>query len=146
LSAFLVLTVLAVIAAALATAYCLYVALLYAGVWVRWHGDGPRVLVVTSNSPYWGERIEAELLPRLPVSSVVVNWSDRKHWSKQALTTKLFNHFLGSIEHTPSVIVFHPWQRAEVFRFYSAYKQYKRGDPEPLDRLEAQLLASLRRA
>ena len=125
-------------------AYGIYTVLLYLLVWISWCRKGPRVLVVYSRSPHWQDRFESYLIPQLPTSSIVINWSDRKQWSRYSLRTRVFNCFLGSFAHTPSVIVFRPFHRARIFRFFEAYKSFRHGNPAPVLEMEAALLKAVR--
>ena len=73
------LVLLAIIACAI-TALLLHLAL-----WLAWAPFGRRVLFVYSDSPVWRPYIEENLLPRLPRRSVILNWSDRRHWNRWTL-------------------------------------------------------------
>src|SRR5688500_7316053 len=64
-----------------AGAYILWAFMLHLLVLVLWVPRGHRVLVVYSNSPHWKLYFEERLLPRLGSSCVVLNWSERRHWS-----------------------------------------------------------------
>jgi hypothetical protein len=121
-------------------AYGIYTALLYLTIWAVWCRNGPRVFISYSRSPHWQERFENVLIPQLPSSSIIVNWSDRKTWPRFSLRTLAFEHYLGNIAHTPSVIVFKPLRRAQVFRFFEAYKIFKHGNDVPVLELESALL------
>jgi len=125
--------------------YGIYLALLYFAVWIRWCAQGARTFVVYSRSPHWQERFETHLIPMLPTNAIVVNWSDRKSWRRLSLTTQVFNSFLGAYNHTPSAIIFRPFRRAKVIRFYEAYMSYKHGNPTPVLALESELLDSVAR-
>ena len=119
----------------------IYMAILYLAVWLRWCRNGTRVFVVYSRSPHWQARFEQQLLPSLPRSAIIVNWSDRNSWRGCSLATHVFNNFLGRFEHTPSVIVFRPFRRAKIVRFYKAYQSFKHGNAEPVLALESELLS-----
>ncbi len=120
--------------------YFTYSAMLYLAVWLLWCKSGPRVFLVYSRSPHWHAHIEDTLLPNLPPSVVVLDWSDRGTWSHWSLGVRVFHHFLGYREHTPSVIVFRPLRRARIFRFFEAFQEFKHGNNEPLHKLEAECL------
>lgn len=121
----------------------LWSAFLYLAVWTTWCRKGPRVFVSYSRSPHWQARFEEFLIPRLPSTAIVVNWSDRKAWPRLSLRRLVFENFLGNLAHTPSVIVFRPFRRAQVFRFYEAYKRFKRGDQSQVLEQEAWLLRTI---
>lgn len=120
--------------------YGVHTALLHVVVWAAWCRNGSRVFVSYSRSPHWQSRFETVLLPQLPPSTIIVNWSDRKTWSRVSLRTLVFEHFLGKVAHTPSAIVFKPFRSARVFRFHQAYKSFKRGNPLPVHEQESALL------
>jgi hypothetical protein len=122
--------------------YFLFRGYLYLAVWLFWCFRGRHVLFVYSRSPNWELHIEHDVIPRLPPSSVVLNWSDRRAWSRRSLEANVFGHFLGDREHTPSAIIFRPFHRARVFRFHEAFLEAKHGKHEQLDRLEREFLVA----
>ena len=70
--------------------------MLYALVWLWWIGRARRrVLFVYSDSPNWKEYLEANILPKLPANTVVLNWSNRAQWPKFSLPVRLFRCFRG---------------------------------------------------
>jgi hypothetical protein len=58
--------------------YGLYGLILHLYIWLTWSIPGRRILFVYSNSPVWKDYIEAEILPRLPKTGLVLNWSEPK--------------------------------------------------------------------
>lgn len=117
-----------------------YSVILYLAIWLVWCRSGARALLVYSRSPHWQTHIENIFLPKLPSSTIVLNWSDRSTWPRWSLSVRAFNHFLGYREHTPSVIVFRPFRRAKVFRLFEAFQEFKHGNSEPLQNLETECL------
>lgn len=115
---------------------------LYLAIWLFWCTRGKYILLTYSRSPHWQSHIEQELLPRLPAGTVVLNWSERKLWSRWSLAASAFHHFLGDREHTPSAIIFQPLQRALIFRFHEAFLEAKHGDSAKLNKLESEFLAA----
>ena len=107
-------------------------------VLVLWVPRGYRVLVVYSNSPHWKQYFEERIVPRLASRCVVLNWSERRQWSL-SLGGCLFWFYGGHRAYNPLVIVFRPFGRATVFRFWSAFRDARRGRLEPLHQLEAEL-------
>lgn len=99
----------------------IYAGLLRLAVRLAWCLRGRRVLACYSDSPHWRERFEQHVMPRLPASAIVINRSERSTWPWWSLRRRVFEHVLGSVDHTPSVIVFTPFGRTEVFRFFGAY-------------------------
>ncbi|MDO8589394.1 MAG: hypothetical protein Q7T82_20415 [Armatimonadota bacterium] len=125
--------------------YLLYAFLLHLAVRLFWSARGIRILYVYSNSPDWQEHIENEILPRLPQGTILLNWSDRKTWRWFGLSVILFRHFGGHREFNPMAVVFRPFRRTRVFRFFKAFRDLKHGKPGLLNRLEADFFEELRR-
>jgi len=104
---------------------------------ILWVPAGRRVLFVYSDSPIWKAHIEAEVLPRLPSTAAVLNWSERARWSSWSLSVWLFRFYGGSREYNPLAIIVQPWRGPKVFRFWRAFREFKHGKHEPLHALEA---------
>jgi len=110
------------------------------------------MLFVYSNSPNWKEYIEANILPRISSYAVVINWSERSkwEWEKKPLEFKVFQHWTGvrryffkakkkwdGREFNPVAIIFVPWWRRTVLRFWQAFKDFKHGNKKSLTNLES---------
>ena len=121
----------------------LYSGVLYVLVWLVWLPKGKDVLFVYSYSPIWREYMTAEILPVVERRAVVLNWSERRRWSGWSLSARVFHRFGGGRDFNPLLVLFRPFHRAKVFRFWPAFKDWKRGYREPLDRLRQELLAVL---
>jgi len=130
------LLVLAVVALA---AWSLYAASLYALLWTCWGLRGVNTLMVSSDSPVWGEHMREQVLPRLPANTVVLNWSERGRWPRFSLAVRAFRFFGGGAEYNPLVVVIRPLRRAKVFRFYHAFRDFKHGHAGPLADVEREL-------
>jgi hypothetical protein len=102
-----------------------------------WLPAGRRVLFVYSNSPVWKTHIEAEILPRLPSTAAVLNWSERSQWSSWSLPVWLFRFYGGRREYNPLAVLVRPWRGPKVFRFWRAFRDFKHGKHESLRSLEA---------
>ena len=120
-----------------------YRALLYLLVWAFWLPRGKDILFVYSDSPIWHEYMATYVLPLVQERAVVLNWSQRKKWSRWLLGVAVFHHFGGAGDFNPLVVAFRPLRFARVFRFWSAFKDWKRGYKEPVERLRQELFASL---
>jgi hypothetical protein len=120
-----------------------YRALLSLLVWVLWLPRGKDVLFVYSDSPIWREYIATQVLPLVHERAIVLNWSERKRWSRWPLSVAVFHHFGGAGDFNPLVVVFGPLRLARVFRFWSAFNDWKRGYKEPVEKLRQELFASL---
>ena len=123
--------------------HLLYRALLYLLVWALWLPRGKDILFVYSDSTIWHEYMATQVLPLVQERSVVLNWSERKTWSRWSLGVAVFHHFGGAGDFNPLVVLFRPLRLAKVFRFWSAFKDWKRGYKEPVERLRHELFASL---
>src|ERR1035438_1196529 len=123
--------------------HVLYRTLLYLLVWALWLPKGKDILFVYSDSPIWHEYMAEQVLPLLERRSVVLNWSERKKWSRWSLGAAVFHHFGGAGDFNPLVVLFRPLRSARVFRFWSAFKDWKRGYKEPVERLRQELFANL---
>jgi hypothetical protein len=90
-------------------AYTLYGLLLLIAAWFRWHGSPIRGLLILSESPNWKDYIEEHWVPRLRDGVVILNWSERKTWSR-SLPNRLFYHFCcvwsENRNFNPAVILF----------------------------------------
>ena len=130
----------------LVTTYFAYGIVLQQVIWICWCTRGVNVLLVYSDSPNWHEYIETNIIPRLPSSTVTLNWSDRRNWKRLSLPVMAVQFFGGSREFNPVVVVFRPFHWAKTYRFWKPFKDYKHGKTEPLHTLETQLLKDLTRA
>jgi len=117
------------------------VVVLYALVWLWWMGRARRrVLFVYSDSPTWKGHIEANILPKLPANTVVLNWSNRARWAKFSLPVMLFRCFAGAYEFNPIGLVFERFDVVDRYRFWQPFRDAKHGRLESLQRVEAELL------
>jgi hypothetical protein len=126
----------------LLVAYGIYAVLLHVLLWLLW---GRRVLFVYSNSPVWQSYIEEHLLPTLPHGSVVLNWSERRHWKRWSLASAAFRFFGGRREFNPLAVVVRPFHWSRTFRFWRAFRDLKHGKRESLEKIKAEFLSCLGR-
>ena len=110
---------------------------------VLWLPAGRRVLFVYSNSPVWKTHIETEILPRLPSTAAVLNWSERSQWSSWSLSVLLFRFYGGYRQYNPLAIVVRPWRGPKLFRFWRAFRDFKHGKDGSLRSVEAALFREL---
>lgn len=122
--------------------YYLWGVLLHILAWLVWNPRGIEFLYVYSNSPNWQEYIERNILPRLPPRAILLNWSERKQW-KFSLATMMFWHFGGSREFNPMALIFRPFRWVKKYRFFKAFKDFKHGNSESLQKMEAEFFAIL---
>src|SRR5262249_55267074 len=123
--------------------FLLYRLVLYALVWMLWLPSGKDTLVIYSDSPIWHDYLTQTILPLVQERAMVLNWSERKKWHRWSLPVQIFSSFGGGYAFNPMVILFRPFRRAAVFRFWDAFKDSKRGYTEPVERLRNELLVKL---
>jgi hypothetical protein len=123
--------------------YFAYAIVLQMVIWTCWSTRGVNVLLVYSDSPNWQEYIETNIIPRLPSSTIAINWSDRRNWKRFSLPVMAARFFGGSREFNPMVVVFRPFHWAKTYRFWRPFKDYRHGKSEPLHALEAKLFSDL---
>jgi hypothetical protein len=114
---------------------------LYASVWLWWIGRARRrVLFVYSDSPNWKEYVEANIVPKLPANTVVLNWSNRARWPTFSLPVMLFRRFAGDREFNPIGLVFDRFDVVEPYRFWQPFRDAKHGHSEALQLVETRFL------
>ena len=115
--------------------YLLYSFCLRLAVWSWWCLRGRDILFVYSDSPVWQDYIEQCIVPNLGERAIVLNWSERKRW-RLSLRRMAFYHFGGDREFNPLGVVFRPFRRTRTFRFWQPFRDFKRGRPEALQKME----------
>ncbi|MBV9623352.1 MAG: hypothetical protein JOZ14_05170 [Acidobacteria bacterium] len=123
--------------------FTLHRLVLYLLVWMLWVPNGKDTLFVYSDSPIWHGYMTEQVLPLVRDRAIILNWSERSTWRKWRLTQQVFYSFGGRREFNPMVIVFRPIHRAKVFRFWSAFKDWKHGHTENVEGLTNRLRTSL---
>jgi hypothetical protein len=116
--------------------------LLLSVVWLAWCPRRRFAIVVYSNSPVWQNYFERLVIPRLGERAVVLNWSERKRWTL-SLSVILFRVFAGSRDFNPIAIVFEPLAWPRAFRFYKAFRSFKHGRPEDVEKLRLEFFSLL---
>lgn len=112
--------------------YLLWGAILYIAIWVTWKKQ--RILFVYSDSPVWKDYIEGEILPYIQDTAVILNWSERRNW-KTSLAILAFQYFSGYRNFNPIAIIFRPLHLVKTYRFFEAFKEFKRGDPKRVEEI-----------
>jgi hypothetical protein len=135
----LLLPIILPLAAIALLAFAVYRLCVYVLVWCLWLPKGKDALLVYSNSPVWGDYMLQEIVPLLGDRAIILNWSERKQWPLWSMSTVVFRAFAGAREFNPMVVVFRPWSRATFFRFWSAFKDFKHGDPTAVQALRREL-------
>lgn len=134
--AFLVVAAIVVLLFLVATV-CLHIT-----IWTWWCLRGRDILFVYSDSPIWHDYIEEGILPRLGGRAVILNWSQRKRW-RMSVARLAFHHFGGYREINPLAVVFRPFRRSRVFRFWQPFRDFKHGHPEALHQMEREFFGSI---
>jgi hypothetical protein len=110
---------------------------LYTLVWLLWSTRGKDILFVYSDSPVWHDYIEERIVPRIETRSIILNWSNRRHWlGGWSLQSLVFCHFGGHREYNPMALYFRPFWLHRSFRCFEAFRDWKHGKPERLKQLE----------
>lgn len=122
--------------------YGVYRALILVAVWVFWCTRGKFVLFVYSDSPIWQEYVTDHFLMRIRDRAVVLNWSERRKWTKWfSLSVMAFRAIGGNREFNPLAVVFRPLRFSKVFRFWKPFKDFKHGQKESLEKMEREFFA-----
>jgi hypothetical protein len=108
--------------------------------WSVWCSRGKYILFVWSDSPIWKDYIVREFLPKIEHRTVMLNWSQRNQWNRWALSVNILGFFGGNRQFNPMAIVFRPFRRTQVFRFWKPFKDYQRGDKAPLEDISKDFL------
>jgi len=121
----------------------LHRATLWLLVQLLWLPRGKDVLLVYSDSPIWHDYMVNEIAPLVAERAVVLNWSERRKWRRWSLAVNVFRSYGRWREYNPMVLLFRPMGRTRVFRFWSAFQDWKHGYPEPLQRTREDLFIAL---
>jgi hypothetical protein len=111
-------------------------------VWLTWCPRRRYAVVMYSNSPVWREYFETHVIPQLGDRAVVLNWSERKRWNL-TLPVILFRVFGGSRDFNPLAIVFEPLSWPRRFEFYKAFRSFKRGIPDDVEKVRVEFFRLL---
>ena len=96
---------------------------------------GRDTLLVYSDSPVWHDYVEQHIIPQLGKRAVILNWSERRSW-RFSIAKMAFYYFGGYRQFNPLGVVFRPFQRSRVFRFWLPFGDFKHGEPEALHKME----------
>jgi hypothetical protein len=123
--------------------YGAYRLLLNALVRILWMPRGKDILLVYSDSPIWKQYMLEEIMPLLKDRAKILNWSERKQWSRWSLAVRLFDAYSGSKNFNPMVVLFRPLGKAQLFRFLPAFEEAKHGNAGRLEEMRDELAANL---
>lgn len=116
---------------------------LYLGIWMWWLPQGKDVLLVSSDSPVWKEYMEERIVPLLTDRAIVLNWSERRRWSKWSFPTLVFRAFAGRRNFNPMLVLFRPLRPAKFFRFLPGFQELKHGNVTEVEKIRRELLLFL---
>jgi hypothetical protein len=136
------LLVLSPIVVVIVLSYLAWGAILYLAIWLT--RKEPFILFVYSDSPIWKDYIEKEILPQIQDRAVILNWSERRTW-KSSLAVLAFRYFGGHRNFNPMAMVFRPFHIVETYRFFEAFKEFKRGKRKNVEEIKSELFDTLRR-
>jgi hypothetical protein len=122
--------------------FVLYRTVLTVTAWAVLCRRGTNTVFVTSDSPNWNDYLQNNIISRIRSRAVVLNWSEHTHWKRFSLPVRIFFHFAGSTQFNPIAIVFRPFHRTRVFRFWQPFKDHKHGKTEPLKRMEEEFFTA----
>lgn len=117
--------------------------LLYLVIWSFWLTRGKDILFVYSDSPVWRDYMLTEMLPLVESRAVVLNWSERNRWKRWSLRVLAFRFFGGRKAFNPLIVVFRPFRLAQKFRFWPAFREWKQGNKQAVEKLKVEIAHSL---
>ena len=117
--------------------------LVYVCIWCFWLTRGRDVLFVYSDSPIWRDYMLTEMLPLVGSRAVVLNWSDRRSWKRWSLRVLAFRLFSGEKAFNPLIVVFRPFRWAQKFRFWPAFREWKQGNTQAVEKLKQEVTCVL---
>ena len=122
-----------------------YGLLLLFAAWSRWHNSQVVGILILSDSPIWRQYIEREWIPRLGDKVIILNWSNRKSWSR-SLPVRLFRYFCApgdNFNFNPALILLRGIKHPYIYRYYYAFHDAKHGRPGVLHGLEGHMFSQL---
>jgi hypothetical protein len=117
--------------------------LLYLSIWSFWLTRGKDILFVYSDSPIWRDYMLSEVLPLVETRAVVLNWSERSTWKRWSLRVLAFRFFGGRKAFNPLIVVFRPLRSAWKFRFWPAFREWKQGNKQAVEKLKLEIAQTL---
>ena len=109
-------------------------------IWLLWCPKGKYIIFVYSDSPNWKEYISLNIIPKIEMHAIILNWSERKTWRwYKSLAVIIFRTYSGSVAFNPIAIVFRPIRFTKVLRFWKPFKKYIHGKPNELIKMQNKL-------
>jgi hypothetical protein len=108
---------------------------------IKYAGLGKDLLIVYTDSPHWQPYIESRWIPRWGNRAVVLNRS--RPWARSQIEAKLWRTLGGIVNHTPLAVVIPRQGKAELVRFFVAFRDHKHGKPARLEAAERDLEQAL---
>jgi hypothetical protein len=85
----------------------------------------------------------SEMLPLVESRTVVLNWSERGTWKRWSLRVLAFRFFSGQKAFNPLIVVFRPFRLAQKFRFWPAFREWKQGNKQAVEKLKLEIANTL---
>jgi hypothetical protein len=104
---------------------------------------GRYIIFIHSNSPVWQDYIAANILPRLPADTVILNWSDHLTWRRFSFPVRVFSFYGHHAEFNPMGLVGTALRGVKTFRFWQPFRDFKHGNDRSLKDMEASFFAYL---
>jgi hypothetical protein len=117
--------------------------LIYFAIWSSWLTRGKDILFIYSDSPIWRDYMLSEILPLVEDRAIVLNWSERRTWKRWSLRVLAFKLFAGQKAFNPLIVVFRPFLKAKKFRFWPAFREWKQGNRQSVDKLKQEVTRTL---
>ena len=117
--------------------------LIYLSIWLFWLSLGKDILFVYSDSPIWRDYMLSEMLPLVESRAVVLNWSERGTWKRWSLRVLAFRFFSGHKAFNPLIVVFRPFRLAQKSRFWPAFREWKQGNKQAVEKLKLEIANTL---
>jgi hypothetical protein len=121
----------------------LAISLVYLSIWILWLTRGKDILFVYSDSPIWRDYMLTEMLPLISGRAIVLNWSERRAWKRSSLSVLAFRLFGGHKAFNPLIVLFRPFRRARKYRFWPAFREWKQGNRQAVERLKVEVAQAL---
>jgi hypothetical protein len=121
----------------------LAISLVYLSIWILWLTRGKDILFVYSDSPIWRDYMLTEMLPLISSRAIVLNWSERRAWKRWSLSVLAFRLFGGHKAFNPLIVLFRPFRRARKYRFWPAFREWKQGNRQAVERLKVEVAQAL---
>ena len=100
--------------------------------WARHGRKGKKAIFVYSQTAFWKDYVEKEILPRLDSRTLPLDWSRRTEWGlKRPLEAKIYEEWAGGGEFVPTAILMTLIGEIKVIRLwhFDPDSKHKKGRP-----------------